>query len=103
MINAGTESPVTAAPGEDTGSGGINLWTGFRLLLPFARNGWVAFAIAATLSAIASLALLGPFWVIYRVVDEIVAGEATRDGMYGYAALAAGFVVLQYGLMAIAE
>ena len=103
MTNADTESPATAESGAGAGSEEINIWTGLRLLLPFARNGWVAFAVAAILSGMASLALLGPFWVIYRVVDEIVAGEATRDGMYGYAALAAGFVVLQYGLMAIAE
>ena len=80
----------------------INLWTGFRLLLPFARYGWVGFVAAAFLAALAALASLGPFWVLYQAVDGIVAGEASLDAMYRYAAMAAVFIAAQYTLTAVA-
>ncbi|MCY3656721.1 MAG: ABC transporter ATP-binding protein [Chloroflexi bacterium] len=98
-----SQAPAGATPGEDAGPDEINIWTGFRLLLPFARYGRVAFVAAAVLAALSSLVLLGPFWVIYRAVDEIVAGQSTREAMYGYAALAAAFVIVQYALTAAAE
>ena len=81
----------------------IDLFTGLRLLLPFAKFGWPAFAAAGILASLSSLALLGPFWAVYRAVDELVAGVASRDSMYEYAALAAGFVILHYVLLAAAE
>ncbi|MYB49785.1 MAG: ABC transporter ATP-binding protein [Dehalococcoidia bacterium] len=81
----------------------VNLFTGLRLLIPFARFGWHSFAAAGILASLSSLALLGPFWAIYRAVDDVIAGIAQRDSMYMYAALAAGFLVLQYALMAAAE
>ena len=81
----------------------IDLFTGLRLLLPFAKFGWPAFAAAGILASFSSLALLGPFWAVYRAVDELVAGVASRDSMYEYAALAAGFVILHYVLLAAAE
>ena len=87
----------------ETGTEDINIWTGFRLLLPFAKHGRVGFVTAATLAGLSSLALLGPFWLIYLAVDDIVTGEATRNAMYRYAAFAAGFIVLQYSLAAAAE
>ncbi len=98
-----SQAAASATPGEDAGPDEINIWTGFRLLLPFARYGRIAFIAAAVLAALSSLALLGPFWVIYRAVDEIVAGQSTREAMYGYAALAAAFVIVQYALTAAAE
>ena len=87
----------------ETGTEDINIWTGFRLLLPFAKYGQVGFATAAVLAGLSSLALLGPFWLIYLAVDDIVTGEATRGAMYRYAAFAVGFIVLQYSLAAAAE
>ena len=98
-----SQAAVSASPAEDAGPDEINIWTGFRLLLPFARYGRVAFVAAAVLAALSSLVLLGPFWVIYRAVDEIVAGQSTREAMYGYAALAGAFVIVQYALTAAAE
>ncbi|MCY4109854.1 MAG: ABC transporter ATP-binding protein, partial [Chloroflexi bacterium] len=90
--------------GADAGaSEDINLSTGFRILLPFARHGRVSFAAAAMLASAGSLALLGPFWAVYRAVDDVVAGVANPDAMYSYAALAAGSVVLQYALAAAAD
>lgn len=80
----------------------ITLWTGLAALIPFARYGAWGFAAAAVLAALSSLALLGPFWAVYRAVDDLVLGEATRNDMYLYAALAAVFIVLQYFLMAAA-
>ena len=88
---------------ETPSSDEVNLFTGIRLLMPFAKVGWPAFVSAGLLASLSSLALLGPFWAIYRAVDDIIAGVASRDSMYTYAALAAGFLVLQYALMAVAE
>ena len=103
MTTSATSWSSSTDPDAESGSDEINLWTGFRLLLPFMRHGRLAFVTAAALAALSSLALLGPFWVIYRAVDDIVTGQPTRDAMYGYAALAAGFVILQYALTAAAE
>ena len=93
-------SPDGASPGQRDD---INLWTGFRLLLPFARYGWLGFVAAAFLSALSALASLGPFWVLYQAVDDIVAGEASLDAMYRYAAMAAVFIAAQYLLTAVAD
>ncbi len=110
-----TESTLTVSPSTETaasaatkstavtGSEEINLLTGFKLMLPFARTGWKAFAAAAILSTISSLAMLGPFWAIYRAVDDVVSGEATRAGLFFYAALTAVFLILQYALAAASE
>ncbi|MXY21564.1 MAG: ABC transporter ATP-binding protein [Dehalococcoidia bacterium] len=87
----------------ETGTEDINIWTGFRLLLPFAKYVQVGFATAAVLAGLSSLTLLGPFWLIYLAVDDIVTGEATRGAMYRYAAFAVGFIVLQYSQAAAAE
>ena len=81
----------------------INLFTGLRLMLPFAKYGWPGFAAAGVLASLSSLALLGPFWAIYQAGDDVVAGVASRDAMYEYAGLAAGFVILHYALLAAAE
>ncbi len=72
-------------------------------MLPFARGNWKAFAAAAALSSLSSLAMLGPFWVIYRAVDDVVSGEATRADLYRYAGIAAAFLALQYTLGAAGE
>ena len=102
-----TQNPSDPAASPDGASVGqrddINLWTGFRLLLPFARYGWLGFVAAAFLSALAALASLGPFWVLYQAVDDIVAGEASLDSMYRYAAMAAIFIAAQYLLTAVAD
>ncbi len=95
--------PPRASSREDSrraDSEDITLWTGLSILAPFARHGAWRFAIAALLASLSSLALLGPFWLVYRAVDDLVAGEASRNAMYGYAALAAVFIVLQYFLQA---
>lgn len=104
-LSSSTEPPQSAAAGPSRGAGSdeITLLTGFRLMLPFARSSWKAFAAAAALSSLGSLAMLGPFWVVYRAVDDVVSGEATRAGMYRYAALAAAFLITQYALGAISE
>ena len=71
--------------------------------MPFARYGMFGFAAAAFLSALAALASLGPFWVLYQVVDDIVAGEASRDAMYWYALMAAICIAAQYCISAVAD
>lgn len=98
-----TTSAAAAKPTAGADSDKITLLTGFKLMLPFTRSGWKAFSAAAVLSTISSLAMLGPFWAIYRAVDDIVSGEATRDGLLFYAALTAVFLILQYALAAASE
>lgn len=78
----------------------VNLLTGLKILLPFAKHAWLAYIAAAALASFSSLALLGPFWAVYRAVDDVVAGVASRESMFTYAALAAGFLVIQYLLSA---
>lgn len=78
----------------------VNLLTGLKILLPFAKHAWLAYIAAAALASFSSLALLGPFWTVYRAVDDVVAGIANRESMFTYAALAAGFLVIQYLLSA---
>ena len=80
MAVADQRSQASSAVEQDTATGQINLWTGFRLLLPFARYGWLGFVSAAFLSALTALASLGPFWVLYQAVDAIVTGEARCTG-----------------------
>lgn len=41
---------------------------------------------------------LGPFWVIYRAVSDVVDGSATRVGLFWLAALALVFVVAEHML-----
>jgi ATP-binding cassette subfamily B protein len=81
----------------------VTISTGFRILTPFARQFWPAFAAAALLASLSSLAMLGPFWAVYRAVDDVVGGVAERSAMYRYAGLAAVFLLLQYALMASAN
>ena len=99
-----TEQAAQEQPGEaqDPGVERIRLWSGLRLLLPFARYGRAGFAAASFLSALSALASLGPFWTLYLAVRDIIAGDASLDAMYWYALMAAGFVVAQYVLEAIA-
>ena len=78
----------------------VNLLTGLKILLPFAKHAWLTYTGAAALASLSSLALLGPFWAVYRAVDDVVAGVASREAMFTYAALAAGFLVTQYLLTA---
>ena len=104
-VSPSTETAASTATKSTAGAGSeeINLLTGFKLMLPFAHSAWKAFTAAAVLSTISSLAMLGPFWAIYRAVDDVVSGEATRDGLFIYAALAALFLILQYALAAASE
>ncbi len=103
MTSTSQQPPNSSQDSATAASGDINLFTGLRILLPFSRYQWPGFVAAALLASISSLAMLGPFWVIYRAADDIVAGEATREGMYEYALLAAGFIVAQYLLRAAAD
>lgn len=96
---AAQEEPRRA---RDGGVERIRLWSGLRLLFPFARYGWGGFAAASLLAALSALASLGPFWALYLAVRDIVAGDASLDAMYRYALMAAGFVAAQYVLEAIA-
>ncbi|MCY3619714.1 MAG: ABC transporter ATP-binding protein [Acidimicrobiaceae bacterium] len=49
------------------------------------------------------MASLGPFWVVYLAVRDLVADQATLSEMYRYAWMAAGFVAAQYILSAVAD
>lgn len=73
---------------------------GLGLLLPFARHGRNAYIGSALLAVVSTLCQLGPFWVIYKAIEQIVDGTATRSSLYGLAAWALVFVVAQYALLA---
>ena len=103
MIETDRRSPGPLAESEGPASDNVTISTGFRILIPFARQFWPAFVVAGVLASLSSLAMLGPLWTVYRAVDDVVAGVADLDAMYRYAALAAIFLVLQYSLMASAS
>ncbi|MFV0307905.1 MAG: ABC transporter ATP-binding protein [Desertimonas sp.] len=69
---------------------------GLALLVPFARFGRSAYIASAALAIVGTVCQLGPFWVIYRVVDQLVDGSATESSVYRLAWLALAFVVVQY-------
>ncbi|MFN3220082.1 MAG: ABC transporter ATP-binding protein [Acidimicrobiales bacterium] len=73
---------------------------GFRLLFPFARVGRGRYVASAVTALLGTLCQLGPFWVVYRALVEVVEGTATSDEMYRLAWIAAAFVVAQHLLMA---
>lgn len=69
---------------------------GLGLLLPFARFGRSAYIGAAVLAVVGTLCQLGPFWVIYRAVGQLVDGSATESSLFRLAWLALAFVLAQY-------
>lgn len=73
---------------------------GFRILLPFARDGRGQYIASAVTAVLGTLCGLGPFWAVYRALTDVVEGTATRNGMYRLAAIAAAFVIAQHVLMA---
>jgi len=58
------------AAGSEAPADKVTISTGFRILTPFVRQFWRAFAAAAVLASLSSLAMLGPLWAVYRAVDE---------------------------------
>ncbi|MEM8767552.1 MAG: ABC transporter ATP-binding protein [Pseudomonadota bacterium] len=94
----GSEGQPAPAKPADTD---ITLTTGLQILWPFAEMAKGRFIAAAVLATLSSLALLGPFWLVYRSVEDIVLGHPP-DAMYDYALLAALFVFLQYAFLAAA-
>ncbi len=102
MIETDRPRPDPAA-GSEAPADKVTISTGFRILTPFARQFWRAFAAAAVLASLSSLAMLGPLWAVYRAVDDVVGGVAERSAMFRYAGLAAVFLLLQYALMASAS
>ncbi|MEM9131243.1 MAG: ABC transporter ATP-binding protein [Actinomycetota bacterium] len=74
---------------------------GFALLFPFARDGWPGFALAAALAIGSTVAHLGVFYIVYRVVLVAVGvDEATSGDLYRLAAVALVLVVLDHVLLA---
>ena len=102
MIETDRPRPDPAA-GSEAPADKVTISTGFRILTPFARQFWRAFAAAAVLASLSSLAMLGPLWAVYRAVDDVVGGVAERSAMFRYAGLAAVLLLLQYALMASAS
>lgn len=74
--------------------------SGIRTLAPFAREDRAQYALSAALAVAGTVCQLGPFWVIYRAVSDVVEGSASRDGLFGLAVLALVFVVAEHAFMA---
>jgi ATP-binding cassette subfamily B protein len=73
---------------------------GFRILMPFARDGQGQYVASVITAVLGTLCQLGPFYVVYRALTDVVEGTATGDGLYRLAAIAAAFVIAQHALMA---
>ncbi|MEM9623404.1 MAG: ABC transporter ATP-binding protein, partial [Pseudomonadota bacterium] len=95
MAEATVENDETAHRDDDN----ITMWTGLQILAPFAQLARGRFILASVLATLSSLALLGPFWLVYKAVEDIVSQRGAGD-MYTYALLAAGCVFLQYTFLA---
>lgn len=98
-VDAPDAPQASDAPGTSNASN-VSYADGVRTLLPFARVGrwrYVASAVTATLG---TLCQLGPFWVVYRALADVVTGDATRDGLLRLALVAAAFVIAQHVLFA---
>ncbi|NDL58726.1 ABC transporter ATP-binding protein [Phytoactinopolyspora mesophila] len=72
------------------------------LLLPFARDDAGRYLLSAVLATLGTLSQLGPFYVIYLAIRDILDGSVSGSRMYGLALAALAFVVSQYVLMALA-
>jgi len=70
----------------------VTMTSGVRGLIRFARPARTRFLIAGALSAVSALLSLVPFWVIYRTIEELVTGSATRSQLWTLAGI--GFVVI---------
>ncbi|MEM8923858.1 MAG: ABC transporter ATP-binding protein [Actinomycetota bacterium] len=73
---------------------------GFRMLFPFATVGRGRYLLSAIAALIGTLCQLGPYYVVYRAVLEVVDGAASTEGLYRWALIAAAFVIAQHALMA---
>lgn len=73
---------------------------GLAMLFPFAKHGRGRYIWSAVLAVVGTLCQLGPFWVVYRAVTEVVEDTATRDELYRLALIGLGFVIVQQVLMA---
>ncbi len=99
MTSTAATTPASADAAPVAGSADakpLSFSTGIRSLAPFAREDRARYALSAALAVAGTLCQLGPFWVIYRAVSDVVAGSATRDGLFGLAGLALGFVIAQH-------
>ena len=70
-------------------------------LLPFARDDAASYTAAAVLAVLGTLCQLGPFYVIYLAIRDLLAGTTTLSGMLGLAVAALVLLVAQYVLMAL--
>ena len=92
-------SPPTAE--EAPASEGVTMTSGIASLLPFAQGAFPSFASAAGIAAVATVLGLAPYWVIYRSVDHVVAGDLRVESLYGLAALALAAVVVRHLFLAV--
>lgn len=79
----------------------VNMVSGIRGLLPFARPAAGRFACSALLAAASSLLGLVPLWAIYVAVDAVVTGDATRDRLFRAATVALAAVVGRFVLLGL--
>lgn len=93
MSGAGTDNAAPAKPPP---------WTaGLRELTRFARPARGRLALAAVLALASAVLELAPFYIVYRAVDDLIAGTATQSDLYNLALLAAVCVIGRFALFAL--
>ena len=87
---------------EPNPSSEVTMTSGIASLVPFARGAVGSFVASGVIASVATLLGLVPFWTIYRSVDEVVAGAASRSVFWGLAAIALAAIVLRFALVGVA-
>ncbi|MDS1272393.1 ABC transporter ATP-binding protein [Lipingzhangella sp. LS1_29] len=73
----------------------------FAVLLSFTREEAGRYVLATVLATLGTLCQLGPFFVIYLAIRDLVAGEATLSSMLTQAGAALLFLLAYYALSAV--
>ena len=98
VATGGLPPPAT----DDAPRAAVTATSGIAGLLPFARPARGRFALAAAISSAATVLSLVPYWAIYRTIEEVTAGGATRGELWGLAAVALAAIVARYVLFGLA-
>src|SRR5690606_20912191 len=98
-----TRDPASQPAGEETTPTARKDTTRekFTILLSFARDDAGRYVLSAALAALGTLCQLGPFYVIYLAIRDIVAGDATLAGMLTLAGAALALIVAHYTVTAL--
>ncbi|HSK96085.1 MAG TPA: ABC transporter ATP-binding protein [Euzebyales bacterium] len=93
--------PEGGGPQADAGSGLTTTRAHVMALLPVARDDAGRYVLSAVLATAATLCQLGPFYVMYLAVRDLLGGRASWPGMRTLAVWALVAVVGHYTLLAL--